>query len=49
MSKAVYRTSSGIELELDEVSASRLFGLELVAPPKAQKTTKTNSSREGTK
>lgn len=47
MSKALYRTPSGVELELDTATASRLFGLELVT--KVEPKTKTNSSKEGTK
>lgn len=44
-----YRTPSGVELELDDAVASRLFGLEPVVTKPGQKTNKTNSSKEGTK
>lgn len=49
MSKALYRTAAGVEILLDETTASRLFGLTLVAKPVEQKTKKTYSSKEGNK
>lgn len=48
MSKALYSTRSGVELELEEATASRLFGLEIIKP-ELKPTKKIKSSKEGTK